>query len=126
MGTHNIDGVSVPPPGVVPEIEGKRQRPKTVGLLRRNENSPCDVSARDRLAASSVFECSTCLRDEPAANGADIRYIQAMLGHADLRTTQIDTQVSIRKLQQIHRLTHPADLPPTDPAKEITSDSDSK
>ncbi|MEQ1829387.1 MAG: site-specific tyrosine recombinase XerC [Pirellula sp.] len=41
-------------------------------------------------------------------NGADIRYIQAMLGHADLRTTQIYTQVSIRKLQQIHRLTHPA------------------
>ena len=35
-----------------------------------------------------------------------------MLGHADLRTTQIYTQVSIRKLQQIHRLTHPADLPP--------------
>ena len=44
-------------------------------------------------------------------NGADVRYIQAMLGHADIRTTQIYTQVSIRKLQQIHRLTHPADLP---------------
>jgi integrase/recombinase XerD len=51
-------------------------------------------------------------------NGADIRYIQAMLGHADLRTTQIYTQVSIRKLQQIHKLTHPADLPPTPPEPE--------
>ena len=51
-------------------------------------------------------------------NGADIRYIQAMLGHADLRTTQIYTQVSIRKLQQIHKLTHPADLPPTAPEPE--------
>jgi len=68
-------------------------------------------------------------------NGADIRYIQAMLGHADLRTTQIYTQVSIRKLQQIHKLTHPADLPPTapepetpptDPAKENPSDSEQK
>ena len=47
-------------------------------------------------------------------NGADIRYIQAMLCHADLRTTQIYTQVSIRKLQQVHKLTPPADLPPTE------------
>jgi integrase/recombinase XerD len=39
--------------------------------------------------------------------GADIRYIQAMLGHAELSTTQIYTQVSIRKLQQVHRATHP-------------------
>lgn len=43
-------------------------------------------------------------------NGADIRYIQAMLGHADLGTTQIYTHVSIRKLQEIHAATHPAKL----------------
>jgi integrase/recombinase XerD len=41
-------------------------------------------------------------------NGADIRYIQAMLGHAELSTTQIYTQVSIRKLKEIHSATHPA------------------
>jgi integrase/recombinase XerD len=41
-------------------------------------------------------------------NGADIRYIQAMLGHAELSTTQIYTQVSIRKLKEIHTATHPA------------------
>jgi integrase/recombinase XerD len=40
-------------------------------------------------------------------NGADIRYIQEMLGHAELSTTQIYTQVSIRKLKQVHTLTHP-------------------
>ena len=40
-------------------------------------------------------------------NGADIRYTQAMLGHADLSTTQIYTQVSIRKLKEVHALTHP-------------------
>lgn len=43
-------------------------------------------------------------------NGADIRYIQAMLGHADLATTQIYTQVSVTKLRQIHAATHPARL----------------
>jgi integrase/recombinase XerD len=43
-------------------------------------------------------------------NGADIRFIQQMLGHAELSTTQIYTQVSIRKLKEIHTLTHPARL----------------
>ncbi|MGH9577753.1 MAG: site-specific tyrosine recombinase XerC [Terriglobales bacterium] len=43
-------------------------------------------------------------------NGADIRFIQAFLGHADLNATQIYTHVSIRKLQEIHAATHPAKL----------------
>ncbi len=41
-------------------------------------------------------------------NGADIRFIQAMLGHVKLDTTQIYTQVSIKKLKEVHSLTHPA------------------
>lgn len=40
-------------------------------------------------------------------NGADVRYIQEMLGHAELSTTQIYTQVSIRKLKEVHTATHP-------------------
>ena len=41
-------------------------------------------------------------------NGADIRFIQEMLGHSDLGSTQLYTHVSIRKLKEIHAATHPA------------------
>jgi integrase/recombinase XerD len=43
-------------------------------------------------------------------NGADIRYIQMILGHVNLTSTQIYTQVSIKKLKQVHAITHPAKL----------------
>jgi integrase/recombinase XerD len=43
--------------------------------------------------------------------GADIRFIQAMLGHAELSTTEIYTQVSIRLLQSVHAATHPGRMP---------------
>jgi integrase/recombinase XerD len=41
-------------------------------------------------------------------NGADIRFIQAMLGHADLKSTQIYTHVAVKQLKAIHTATHPA------------------
>lgn len=41
-------------------------------------------------------------------NGADTRYVQALLGHEALQTTQIYTKVAIRKLKEIHTATHPS------------------
>lgn len=41
-------------------------------------------------------------------NGADIRFIQVMLGHEKLDTTQIYTRVSVVKLEEVHSSTHPA------------------
>lgn len=42
-------------------------------------------------------------------NGADLRWIQAMLGHRSVESTQVYTQVSIRALQAVHARTHPAE-----------------
>lgn len=39
--------------------------------------------------------------------GADIRFVQALLGHESLETTQIYTRVSVTKLAEIHAATHP-------------------
>ena len=57
-------------------------------------------------------------------NGADIRFIQQMLGHADLNSTQIYTHVSIRKLKEIHTATHPAKLQHKPPSIAASSDDE--
>jgi integrase/recombinase XerD len=70
--------------------------------------------ARDYVTTSGVQKQGAChlfrhtLATLMLEGGADIRYIQQMLGHAEITTTQIYTQVSIRHLQTIHAATHPA------------------
>lgn len=41
-------------------------------------------------------------------NGADIRFIQTLLGHSDLTSTAIYTQVALKKLKEVYNTTHPA------------------
>jgi integrase/recombinase XerD len=62
----------------------------------------------DRPGACHLFRhaCATHMLE----GGADIRFIQALLGHADLSTTEVYTRVSVKKLKEVHSATHPARL----------------
>lgn len=69
--------------------------------------------ARNLIAQANLGKSGSChtFRHTMATlmleGGADLRYIQQMLGHTDLSSTEIYTHVAIRKLQQIHAATHP-------------------
>ena len=55
--------------------------------------------------ASATAWRRTCTRTEPTSASS-----RQILGHEDIKTTQIYTQVALRALQQVYAATHPAAL----------------
>lgn len=49
-------------------------------------------------------------------NGADIRFVQQMLGHQQITTTEVYTSMTIKKLKEIHTAFHPAKMRESDQA----------
>ncbi len=69
----------------------------TENLLVQGKSASCHVFRHS--AATAMLE-----------NGADIRFIQEMLGHAKLTSTQVYTRLSIVRLKAVQTATHPAAL----------------
>lgn len=108
---------------------------------RRHQGAPLATSSvtqtmGSHLVASGVEKAGAChiFRHTAATlmmeNGADVRAIQDFLGHADLKTTGIYTNVSLQFLKDQHTKAHPsarsgsAGMPPAAPAAGAGADDD--
>jgi integrase/recombinase XerD len=78
---------------------------------------------RRYLARSGVGKPGSChvFRHTMATllleHGADVRYVQAILGHASLAMTARYTHVAITELKAVHTRTHPAERDHAPPAR---------
>lgn len=69
--------------------------------VKQTANLPKDVGPH-----SLRHSCATHM----LRRGADLRYVQQLLGHASISTTQIYTQVDDADLKAVHRRCHPREL----------------
>ncbi|MDY0087862.1 MAG: tyrosine recombinase XerC [Coriobacteriia bacterium] len=98
-----------------PALVGK-QDPGSVFLSTRG--NPLSPDAVRRLLKHHLATAGAALSLSPHAlrhtfathlleGGADLRTVQELLGHVALSTTQIYTQVSMKRLQDVHSRAHP-------------------
>jgi len=80
--------------------------PMTADTLSYRLKRYVDAAQTGKTGACHIFRHS--MATLMLEGGADVRFVQEMLGHSKLETTQIYTHVSITKLKAVHDATHPS------------------
>jgi len=80
-----------------------------LSLNRVTDVAAINIDAADLGKRGSAHLLRHSMATHMLEGGADIRYIQHILGHSRLDTTQIYTQVALGKLKEVHSKTHPAE-----------------
>lgn len=87
----------------ITQAKGLRFKAPNLGVLVRDYIERAEIN---KSGGCHIFRhtAATLMLE----NGADIRSLQELLGHAKLNTTQIYTKVSLTMLRAVHEKTHPA------------------
>lgn len=133
---------------VRPKLARQEQIPEHNSAISRQEQTPqarqdalfitrygCQISAsilweipKHYLKRAGINKPNACkifrhtLATMLIENGADIRYVQQILGHSNLKSTQVYAKVGIQRLKEVHAQTHPAGALRKKSTNEITSE----
>ena len=90
-------------PGVFITLNGRRLAPSHVSDMVRRYVRQAGIT---KQGSCHLFRHSAAT--QMMENGADVRVLQTLLGHGDLTATEVYTHVTINRLLEVHRRTHPA------------------
>jgi integrase/recombinase XerC len=87
---------------VIVNLRGGRLTTRSVEMILQRRIAAAGVSA-----GITPHGLRHCFATHMLGNGADLRSIQEMLGHASLATTQRYTHVSVNHLKEVYKRAHP-------------------